>query len=147
MEFRQQTNYCVLLIGLMATIMQVIDDDSMSEMTRWYWQSSSARPTNAWEADAWQIFGAVASNLIAAYLDSRIYFSCSARDQLGHRAPRGWGFLITYTNTHTWWDSSGRVISSSQISRHATNTTDKHPCPQRGLNPRSQQSGGCRPTP
>jgi hypothetical protein len=28
-----------------------------------------------------------------------------------------------------------------------TNTRDKHPCPQQDLNPRSQQSSGCRPMP
>ena len=54
------------------------------------------------------------------------------------------------TTNHSWQDSSGRVISSSQRplpnnTQHSQQTT--HPCPRWDSNPRSQQASGRRPTP
>jgi hypothetical protein len=52
-------------------------------------------------------------------------------------------------NTLTQYDSTERVISSSQRplpNQNTTNTTYEHLYPQKDLNPRSQQSSGCRPT-
>jgi len=46
------------------------------------------------------------------------------------------------TNKRARQDSSARVIDSPQ--RH---TTDAHSFPQRGSNPKCQQSSGIRPTP
>jgi hypothetical protein len=67
---------------------------------------------------------------------------CGTTVQLGHRAPHCWGFQHTHKRARTRQDSSGRVIGSSQ--RH---TTDEHSFPQRGSNPKCQQSSGIRPTP
>ena len=52
-----------------------------------------------------------------------------------------------HTHTHTYtllWTSDQPVAEAAQ---HKTNTTDEYPCPQWDLNPRSQKSSACRPTP
>jgi hypothetical protein len=52
--------------------------------------------------------------------------------------------LHNHTQTHhARQDSSGRVISPSQR-QHTTLTRDKHPCPRRNSNPRSQQASSRR---
>jgi hypothetical protein len=67
-----------------------------------------------------------------------------------------WPFLAglrDHTNwTHnTWYDSSGRVISSTQRPLteipHTTFTKEKHACPRRDSNPQSQQTRGRPATP
>jgi hypothetical protein len=53
----------------------------------------------------------------------------------------------THTHTHTRLEPSERLISPSHRSlptQRTTNTTEEHPCHQRDLNTRSQQSRGCR---
>jgi IS4 transposase len=83
----------------------------------------------------------------------RIVFFCGATAQIGTRPPHFWGFTshtTRYTHTHTRYDSTGRVISSSQRplpTQSTTNTRDEHPYPHWDLNPRHQHSCGCRPTP
>ena len=57
--------------------------------------------------------------------------------QIGHTLPR---FEVSWphTNKHTRWDSSERMISSSQRAlptQRTTNTRDEYICPQRDLNP------------
>ena len=56
----------------------------------------------------------------------------------------------TISHTHNRFDSSDRVISSSQRplpAQHAKDTRDEHPCLNLDSNPRSRQSSGFRPTP
>jgi len=78
------------------------------------------------------------------------FFSVALRPNAGH------GLLVlevsrSHTTTHhSRYNSSGRVISSTQRplpdnTQHSQ--TDKHPCPRWDLNPRSQQANGRRPTP
>ena len=52
----------------------------------------------------------------------------------------------THTHTHTEYDSSERVISSSQRplpTQHTTNRREENACPQRYSNPWPQKSRGC----
>jgi len=52
-------------------------------------------------------------------------------------------YTHTHTHTHTQQDCSEWVTISSQrplTTQHTTDTRNEHPCPQRDLNPRSQQS-------
>ena len=57
--------------------------------------------------------------------------------------------FLDHTHTHTY--SVGLLCTSDQpvaeAATYTTNTRDEHPCPQRGSNPRYQQSSGLRPTP
>jgi hypothetical protein len=53
----------------------------------------------------------------------------------------------TIRHTHSRYDSSERVISSSQRplpKHHTAHTTDKYTCPQRDSSRRFQQSSSCR---
>jgi hypothetical protein len=61
-----------------------------------------------------------------------------------------WGFSIThnYTNGRTpldKWSARRRGLYLHRTTQHK-NTRDKHPCPERDSNPRSQQPSGRRPT-
>ena len=58
--------------------------------------------------------------------------------------------LITHTWTHThsvgFSRTKDRPVAASTC-QHTTITIDKHPCPQRDSNPKSQQASGRRPKP
>jgi hypothetical protein len=63
--------------------------------------------------------------------------------------PLYWGFCDhtqLYTPPVDEWSSRHRGLYLHRTTQHI-NTTDKHPCPQRDSNPRSQQQSGRRPTP
>jgi len=58
--------------------------------------------------------------------------------------------IFEVSRSHTWYDSSERMISSSQRplpTEHTTNARDEYPCSRRDSTSRSQQSSGSRPTP
>jgi hypothetical protein len=61
------------------------------------------------------------------------------------------GFLITHIPTHgrtplDEWSARRRDLYLHRTTQHI-NTRDKHPCPERDLNPRPQQPSGLRPSP
>ena len=65
-------------------------------------------------------------------------------------APHSWGFEVTHNDAPQsvglpW--TRGQLVAETSTWRHTTLTTDKHPCPRRDSNPRSQQANGRRPTP
>jgi hypothetical protein len=91
-----------------------------------------------------------------------IYFSlCGCVPQIGSRTFILFRFpnhtlldththTIKYTCAHIRYDSSERVIGSSQRPlpvQHTTNTREEHVLPQPDSNPRSQHSNCCRPMP
>jgi hypothetical protein len=68
-----------------------------------------------------------------------------------HYCCRGLLFhLITHTWTHThsvgFPRTRDRPVAASTC-QHTTLTIDKHPCPRRNSNPKSQQASGRRPKP
>jgi hypothetical protein len=76
---------------------------------------------------------------------------CGKRAQVVPRSPYFEAYKShTMRHTHTRYDPSERVISSSQRPLPAQlipNTRDEHPCPQGDSNPRTQDSRSRRHTP
>ena len=74
---------------------------------------------------------------------------CIHRPLAGFKPPRIRGFLITHNDAPQsvgipW--TSDQYVAKTSTWQHTTITTEKHPCPQWDLNPRSQQASGRRPT-
>jgi hypothetical protein len=73
-----------------------------------------------------------------------LYSPCKDLDHLTY-----WGFVILLRHGRTSlgeWSARRKVLYLHRTTQHI-NTSDKHPCPQRDSNPRSQHPSGRRPTP
>jgi hypothetical protein len=70
---------------------------------------------------------------------------CGSTTQLEPRPPHGWGFYITHTHARARWNSSERVISSSQSPLPTQNTTSTITKIQAlsGNRTRKPQQGSC----